>query len=423
MRILNVGYSLGKGGTERAAQNFSFAYADIGHDSRFLYTKRDGIRREDLEKKKITIYNLSEYEDCNFIKEWNPEVVHLHSNGIRIEEFNKIKKLLPNAKYIETNVFSIPSPWVDQLDLSFQLSHWCNWSYRKRSQNKYRSAVIPNPVDVSAFQFSGEDRVQRFRESYGIKSDDIVIGRIGQHFSSKWSPVLIDVFDTLKQSIKNLKLIIVNPPESILKRSKISPYYSDIVHIDQILGDESLAQCYSSIDVFVLIADQGESFGMVIAESLLCETPVVTLATPWEDNSQGEVLGNRIGGFVAANKKEVLGLVLKLIEDKQLRDRMGLAGRNRIIDLFDSKKVASDALSLINSHISSVGGVLPTQLMQDTEGSLSLVSQFILSSQCGLPLLRLTTGYMPLSSVPFFIANRLMHRVIHILRLWKEKLR
>jgi len=171
-----------------------------------------------------------------------------------------------------------------------------------------------------------------------------------------------------------------------------------------------------------LIADQGESFGMVIAESLLCETPVVTLATPWEDNSQGEVVGNQIGGFVAANKKDVLGLVVNLIEDKQLRDRMGLAGRNRIIDLFDSKKVAADALSLIDSHSSSVRGILPTQLMQDTEGSLGLVSQFILSSQRGFPLLRLSNGYMSLSSVPFFMANRLMHRIISILRLWKEKL-
>ena len=422
MKILNVAYSLGKGGTERAAQNFSFGYLEIGHDSRFLYTKRDGIRRGDLEKKKITVYNLSNYEDCSSIKAWNPEVVHLHSNGISANEFVKIKKLLPNAKYIETKLFSRPSPWVDQLDLSFQLSHWCNWLYSKRSQNKYHSFVVPYPVDTSAFHFSGEDRVRRFRESYRIKSDDIVIGRIGQHFSSKWSPVLIDVFDILKQSIKNLKLIIVNPPESILKRSKISPYYSDILHIDQILGDESLAECYSSIDVFVLIADQGESFGMVIAESLLCETPVVTLATPWEDNSQGEVVGNQIGGFVAANKKDVLGLVVNLIEDKQLRDRMGLAGRNRIIDLFDSKKVAADALSLIDSHSSSVRGILPTQLMQDTEGSLGLVSQFILSSQRGFPLLRLSNGYMSLSSVPFFMANRLMHRIISILRLWKEKL-
>lgn len=58
MKILTVVYSLGKGGTERAAQNFAFGYSDIGysdigHDSRFLYTRIDGVRREYLEKKKF----------------------------------------------------------------------------------------------------------------------------------------------------------------------------------------------------------------------------------------------------------------------------------------------------------------------------------------------------------------------------------
>lgn len=420
MKILTVVYSLGKGGTERAAQNFAFGYSDIGHDSRFLYTRIDGVRREYLEKKKIPVYNLSDGVDCSTLKEWNPDVVHLHSHGISAEDFAKIKNLSPHAKYLETNVFSRPSPWVDDLDLSFQLSHWCDWLYKKRSLKKNPSVVIPNPVDTSSFQFSGDDRVRRFRASHGIKYDDIVIGRVGQHFNGKWSPALIDIYESLRKKTESLKLLIVNPSVSIISRIKESPYCRDIIHIEQIVGDSNLADCYSSIDVFVLIADQGESFGMVLSESLLCNTPVVTLATPWGDNSQGEVVGNGIGGFVAANKKDILGLVDKLIEDKSLRDRMGLAGRNRIIELYDSKKVASDALSSLHS-ISNCekAGLLPLDLMRDTDGRLSLLSKLILASERGFFLLRFSTGYQSALQMPIFFAKAAVRRLLRLFGIRK----
>lgn len=421
MKILNVAYSLGKGGTERAAQNFAFGYFDLGHDSRFLYTRLDGVRREYLEAKKIPVYNLSDVVDCSALTEWHPNVVHLHSHGISAEEFAKIKNLLPHAKYLETNVFSRPSPWVDDLDLSFQLSHWCDWLYKKRSLKKNPSVVIPNPVDTSSFQFSGDDRVRRFRASHGIKPDDIVIGRIGQHFNGKWSPVLIDAFDFLKQSFGNLKLVIVNPPDSIVKRVRKSPYHADIVQIERILGDSNLAECYSSIDIFVLIAEQGESFGMVLAESLLCQTPVVTLATPWGDNTQGEVVGNRVGGFVAANKKDVVGLVDMLVNDKSLRYRMGVAGRNRIIELFDSKKVAASALASLDTQSGGMTFSVPSKLMRDTEGRLGLASRFILSTERGFSFLRFTTGYQSPLHMPFFLSKALMKRLLRAFASLKGK--
>ena len=175
MKILTVVWSLGKGGTERAAQNFAFGYSEIGHDSRLLYSRSDGIRRAYLEEREIPVYALLNDEDISYLSEWSPDIIHIHSHGITADEFSKIKGLLPSALYVETNVFSRPSPWVDQLDLSYQLSYWCDWLYRKRSKSKYPSVVIPNPINTSAFQFAGEDRVIAFRSSLGIGCDDIVI--------------------------------------------------------------------------------------------------------------------------------------------------------------------------------------------------------------------------------------------------------
>ena len=73
------------------------------------------------------------------------------------------------------------------------------------------------------------------------------------------------------------------------------------------------------INIFLHISKIGESFGYVIAESLLCETPVVTLNTPWADNSQSELVGNRKGGFTIFQKKNFIKAVQMLINDEKLR--------------------------------------------------------------------------------------------------------
>lgn len=421
MKILNVAYSLEKGGTQRAAQNFAFGYYDTGHDSRVLYTRVDGIRRTYIENKGVPVYDLSDEADCACISEWLPDVVHLHSHGISIEEFDKVKSLVPHARYIETNVFSQPSLWVKQIDQSLQLSSWCDWLYQKRSQKSSPSTVVPYPVDISAFSFAGLSRIADFRAAYGIKPDDIVIGRIGQNYNKKWSPVLVDVFDSLRKTRKNLKLVIVNPPDSMLERVEQSEFHKDIIHIPQITGDADLADCYSSIDVFVLVAEQGESFGMVLAEALLCETPVVTLATPWGDNSQGEVVGNGIGGFVAANRKVLVRLVDHLIQNELLRQKMGSAGRNRIIELFDSRKVAADALNALNTGIKGVSHPAPADLMKATEGKVGLGTKIILASGCGFAFLRFTTGYQSALQLPLWFAKALAQRLLRLGRELEKK--
>ncbi len=404
MKILNVVYSLGKGGTERAAQNFSTAYADLGHDSRVLFTQTDGPRREGLELKCIPIYDQKNSKDLSEILEWCPEVVHLHSHGLLEGDFKSLKDLLPTAKFLETNVFSRPSPWVNALDVSFQLSEWCCWRYENRSRGKHPATLVPYPVNTESFRKSELQKVLRFRKRYGIEPNDVVIGRIGQNFSGKWSTALLDVYEKLRITHDRLKLLVVNPPESIKNRISKSPQRSNIIVIDAIHGDDELAVCYSAIDIFLLIAEQGESFGMVLAESLLCETAVVTLSTPWADNSQGEVIGNRIGGLVATNKKDVERLVKLLVENQELRKKLGSSGRERILRKYDSHVVAQASLNfLVDDTVDHRSKIDLLSMMRDTEGEIGIFSYLILKSNRFLGLLRFSTGYSQIYLLPKYI--------------------
>ena len=49
MRILSIGASLGRGGTERAVETFSLGFQRLGHDVAVLGWQDGGLRRARLE--------------------------------------------------------------------------------------------------------------------------------------------------------------------------------------------------------------------------------------------------------------------------------------------------------------------------------------------------------------------------------------
>jgi hypothetical protein len=60
----------------------------------------------------------------------------------------------------------------------------------------------------------------------------------------------------------------------------------------------------------------GESFGFVLAEALLCGCPVVTLSTPFKDNAQFEVVGDKIGGYCSTSVQDFVKRLLLVYDRK-----------------------------------------------------------------------------------------------------------
>jgi glycosyltransferase involved in cell wall biosynthesis len=349
MRILTVVIDLDKGGTQRAAQNFCEAYAILGHDSRALALKGGGIRKGELENEKIKVWVGLSQEVKNEISAWIPEVIHLHSNGYIDEEVTVLKDLYKNARFIETNVFSIPSSYSNLLDYSYQLSDWCKYLYLSRGGASRSCVKVPYPVKISNFYKVEGQEVADFKKKYNIPEDTFIFGRIGQAYYGKWSLYLIDVFERFYNNItQNVCLLVVNPPIEILKYITERKMDDHVIIIDKLDGDDELRKCYSAIDVFLHIANQGESFGQVLAETLLCETPVITFNTPWADNSQSEVIGKNLGGFSANTVNEFYTYMLKLYLNAERREVLGKKGRKHIEEQYDYISVAKQSLYILN---------------------------------------------------------------------------
>lgn len=350
MKILTVVYNLEQGGTQRAAQTFCEAYFKLRNDSRMLALYAGGQRAVDLKQAGINV-NVGVSESYLLeLKKWSPDVVHLHSHAIKGVDILKIREMCPSAVFIETNVFSALSDYSeDMLKYSFQLSEWCNYLYISRGGNKKKSLVLPNPVEVNNFKKSNAEDRANFRRYYNIPEETFVLGKIGQSFGGKWSKYLIDTLEMFVNTIStNVIMILVSPSQQLLNYVKERSLSDYVIHINKITGDKLLCDCYSSIDVFVHASSQGESFGYVLAESLLCETPVVVLNTPWADNSQAEVVGDAIGGFCVNNRQEMFNSICRLYENVSLRIELGKKGRDRIVSIYDSIKIAKKCLSYLS---------------------------------------------------------------------------
>lgn len=337
MKILEVVNSLGLGGTERTAVNFSIGLTNKGCEV-IVFTLNEGIRKKELDNLHIpVIIGLENLKELSI--QWIPDVIHIHNHGINPYIQRIICNMYPNAYICEQNVFGVPSNY-SKLDCSFQLSKWSKWNYiNRRTTVDCRISILPNPINSDSFYPANLYERNAFRNKYNIPLDAIVLLRIGQPIVAKWNIKIIDVFIDLKKKYNNLFLLCIGAPHNIIDYSRKKNIHSNLLFIDKITSDEDLRVCYSSCDIFLHMSRIGESFGIVLLEAMLCGLPVVTINTPYCDNAQSEVVGHMIGGIVANRYNGILCAVSKLIEDKQLYAEIVVKGKNFAIKRYELEYV------------------------------------------------------------------------------------
>lgn len=417
MKILTIVHNLEKGGVQRTAQNFATAYKKLGHDSRVLAMYDLGPRYNEI-KDILYVWKGVDPSTDKKIYNFNPDIVHIHSHGLKEDN---IRPLLSRLKsqgsiIIEKNVFSRPSPWFDLIDISFQLSQWCQWLFNIRGGGRLRSAVVPNLIKEKSFLRASRREVLQFRKKYNIPENAFVIGRIGQAIPGKWSLSLIKAFNNIAVNNEEVYLVVVNPPDFILNAINKSLYRKRIIHIPEIIGDKDLSVAYSAFNVTYLAAERGESFGNIIIESILCETPVIVLATPWGDNSQIEVVENNVGGLVVHTTQGAIEAI-EYIKENQERLKFRELGPESVINRFNYLKVAQLALdyAIGNKEIDyneNLNRDILISLENSFESPKSLTKIFL---RLGLrDLTRYSSGYESWFALPERVYSKLISKFIKI---------
>ena len=335
MKILTVVFDLGPGGTQRVAVNYAVGYKENGIESAVLAHRGTGVREEFLDNKGIPVFVGGATLDkrklgVSAALEWNPDVVHIHRTGYPDAESGAVLRQLADGrrKVMETNVFARfdRTSDCDLIDLHLMLSHWCLWKFERWSSHRAQrpvAAVVPNAVDSKNFYPLTSIEKNKVRREWGIPGDAFVFGRIGQPGHAKWSPCIFPAFTRVAKSNSEAYLVLVGLPSGYEQYiSKLPKDVKDrVITLPFQHGDANLRLCYGGMDVFLHAARIGESFGMVLCEAMLCGVPVITLATPCKDNSQGEVVGHNVGGLVVRQKRYITKAMLLLMKDDILHSR------------------------------------------------------------------------------------------------------
>lgn len=212
-----------------------------------------------------------------------------------------------------------------------------------REQGLYdesKSCVIWNGsakgLDLSAFNISQKRAYAReIKEKYGIPDNVPIIGFVGRLGKEKGCNELIRAFQSIKEIFPNAKLLFVGPIE---KEKSIDPeildYFwkcDDIIKTGRV---EHVEKFISAMDVFVLPSYR-EGFGMSVVEASAMAVPVVVTEYPGPSSA----MRDGVTGYAVPIKdhEKLFQCILRLLQDEQLRMKMGAAGRKLAEEAFDQK--------------------------------------------------------------------------------------
>jgi glycosyltransferase involved in cell wall biosynthesis len=379
MRILTIAPDLQAGGLQRVARNFALGYRRFGVDSAYFGYRGGGSFAQQLVEADVEVFTGApdDGEQRAALKralEWRPDVIHIHRDGFGDA---RLSAMLLAAKasirrgtaatvgVVETNVFGRVDYSADRscIDVHYLISRWCLWKWQRWSRilsPRPIGIVMPNLVMHAEFSHRPSEVRQAFRQAHGIPADALVFGRVGSLLEPKWSPIIFDAFSAYAATHDRAWLLLVGMPAALRPALMTVPdgLRRRVVLVDFMRDDAALGDVYGSMDVFLHASRIGESFGMVLAEALLCGVPVITLSTPDKDNSQIEVVGHETGGLVVASVAGMLEAMRRL-EDPKLRRRYADQGSSEIAKRFSAESLIPSAIDI--AQLASEG-LSPAQL-------------------------------------------------------------
>ncbi|MFA5859736.1 MAG: glycosyltransferase family 4 protein [Elusimicrobiota bacterium] len=294
------------------------------------------------------------------LEEVKPDIVHIdeesysfvtyHVMGIKKESvkavfFNwqNIYKRYPFPfSYFEQTVFS-------KADAAIVGNSDAGGILVKKGWNKKTFLIPQFGVDPGVFFKRSDTEIAKLRELRGIGGKTVNIAFIGRVVEEKGVKVLISAFAEIKNKV-DARIVIIGTGGWMSELQKIVTQcgLGERVKLLGSVGSTQMPECLNCIDILVLPSltksNWKEQFGRVLIEAMSSEVAVV-------GSDSGEI-PNVIGAagvVVKENDRYALAEILfKLIDDKDMRLRLGKLGRERVISKYTQKIVAMETLKVYN---------------------------------------------------------------------------
>ncbi|HLA34298.1 MAG TPA: glycosyltransferase family 4 protein [Rhodocyclaceae bacterium] len=212
-----------------------------------------------------------------------------------------------------------------------------------------RVLAIGNGVDVARFTPSRVAPAAQLRQSLGIPPQAFVVGLIGRQVREKGVAEFLTAATTLATRYPQVWFLLIGER---LANDHANGVEAEFAQAKQALGSRLVApglrgdipECIAAMDVFCLPSWR-EGMPRTIIEAMMMAKPVV--ATDIR-GAREEVVAEETGLLVATRAPQQLAAALeRLILDPAWGERLGRAGRERALRLYDETKVVALQLQRI----------------------------------------------------------------------------
>jgi len=242
----------------------------------------------------FTLYNLMKYADrkFRFILYWHSDIV--------------------KQKVLGKMFYGLEDRAADRADIIIATSPNYIEGSRVLSRNKDKCVVVPSCIDPDRFVVTEaiQKKSDEIRESY---KDKTLCFTFGRHVPYKG-------FEYLEEAKKYL-------PEDIA------------VVIGDKLSQDDLIAYLNACDIFCFPSiTKNEAFGLSLAEGMYFGKPAVTFTIP--GSGVNYVSLNGVTGIECPNRdsKAYAEAIVKLAQDRALRDKLGAQAKQRVVDNFIYEK-------------------------------------------------------------------------------------
>lgn len=285
----------------------------------------------------------------NKIKEWNLDIIHSHTEfGIgtfaRVigKQFD-IPVVHTYHTMYEDYVHYITKGYFDGASkkiVEYLTKFYCDKTieelivptsktydlFKKKYKYDRNIHIIPTGIEIERFykEKIKEDDLISLKENLGLTKDDVVVLFVGRIASEKSVDFLINNHSSFVKKNKNCKLLIVGdgPDLENYKKLAVKNKIENNVIFTGKVPWKDVPIYYNLADIFVT-ASHTETQGLTVIEAMAASLPVVAL----NDESFKNVVVEDLTGYLFDNKKEYLKKMEKLVEDIELRIKMGNQAR------------------------------------------------------------------------------------------------
>lgn len=229
----------------------------------------------------------------------------------------------------------------------FQSREDYDWALRRRLVPRKRATWLGNGVDLSLFDPDAVDgaAVAALRKEWGAGDDTVVVGTVGRLVAEKGYAEFFEAARAVRARVPAALFVVVGPEEPS-KSDRVDDRLVAAARADGVVfhGEgRDMPGIYAAMDLFVL-ASYREGVPRSVIEAQAMERPAVAT----DIRGCREVVIDGSTGLLAP-AHDALGLgeaVVRLAADPGERERMGRAGRARMLAEFDEERVVERTLEV-----------------------------------------------------------------------------